>query len=113
MRLANFAATKSRIFFAQEFPKQLLLFQFQKVPGLCMNHLSRSKRRKEDSIDEMVEEEGQSRIPVETVNPEQGAVQRDIEVRIGKALQRLRPKEREIIILQHFQDYSYQEIAAC
>ena len=59
----------------------------------------------------MVGEEGQSRIPVETVNPEQGAVQRDIEVRIGKALQRLRPKEREIIILQHFQDYSYQEIA--
>ena len=38
-------------------------------------------------------------------------MQRDIEVRIGKALQRLRPKEREIIILQHFQDYSYQEIA--
>ncbi|PYV01257.1 MAG: hypothetical protein DMG10_18270 [Acidobacteria bacterium] len=81
------------------------------LKNLCLNHLSRSRRRKEDSIDQMVEEEGQSRIPVETVNPEQGAVQRDIEVRIGKALQRLRPKEREIIILQHFQDYSYQEIA--
>ena len=81
------------------------------LKNLCLNHLSRSRRRKEDSIDQMVEEEGQSLIPVETVNPEQGAVQRDIEVRIGKALQRLRPKEREIIILQHFQDYSYQEIA--
>jgi RNA polymerase sigma-70 factor (ECF subfamily) len=26
-------------------------------------------------------------------------------------MKRLRPKEREIIILQHLQDFSYQEIA--
>jgi RNA polymerase sigma-70 factor (ECF subfamily) len=81
------------------------------LKNLCMNHLTRVQRRREDSIDQMVEEEGQARIPVRTVNPEQAAVRRDLEARIGRALLRLRPKEREIIILQHFQDYSYQEIA--
>ena len=38
-------------------------------------------------------------------------VGRDLEIKLGQALRRLRPKEREIIILQHFQDFSYQEIA--
>jgi RNA polymerase sigma-70 factor, ECF subfamily len=81
------------------------------LKNLCLNHLARLKRRREESIDEMEEEEGQIPIPVETVSPEQVVVRRDFEEKIGRALQRLRPKDREIIILQHFQDYSYQEIA--
>jgi RNA polymerase sigma-70 factor (ECF subfamily) len=81
------------------------------LKNLCMNHLNRIRRRKEDSIDKMVEEEGQVCIPIETVSPEESAAQKELEVKIGQALQRLRPREREIIILQHFQDYSYQEIA--
>ena len=80
------------------------------LKNLCMNHLTRERRRRESSIDEMAEE-GPVPIPVETVDPEQSAVRRDLEVRVGVALQRLRAKDREIIILQHFQDYSYQEIA--
>lgn len=80
------------------------------LKNLCMNHLNRVRRRKEQSIDEM-EEEGQPAIPIEAVSPEESAVRKDLEERIGQALLRLRPKEREIIILQHFQDYSYQEIA--
>ncbi len=81
------------------------------LKNLCMNHLNRIRRRREDSIDEMAEAEGQVPIPIETVNPEENVVRKDLEVKIGQALQRLRPREREIIILQHFQDYSYQEIA--
>ncbi len=81
------------------------------LKNLCMNHLNRIRRRKEDSIEEMAEEEGQVSIPIETVSPEESVLRRDLEVKIGEALQRLRPREREIIILQHFQDYSYQEIA--
>ncbi len=81
------------------------------LKNLCMNHLNRTRRRREDSISEMEEEEGQAPIPVETVNPEESALQKDLEAKIGQALQRLRPKDREIIILQHLQDYSYQEIA--
>lgn len=81
------------------------------LKNLCMNHLTRVRRRREDSIDAMEEDDGQVRIPVETTNPEAHVVARDLEEKLGRALQRLRPKEREIIILQHFQDYSYQEIA--
>jgi RNA polymerase sigma-70 factor (ECF subfamily) len=82
------------------------------LKNLCMNHLNRTRRRREDSIDQMIEEEGQAPIPVETISPEECVVRKDLGTKIGQALQRLRPKEREIIILQHLQDYSYQEIAA-
>ena len=81
------------------------------LKNLCMNHLTRVRRRREDSIDAMAEEEGEVRIPLETASPEQDAARRELERKIGTALLQLRPKEREIIILQHFQDYSYQEIA--
>lgn len=81
------------------------------LKNLCTNHLNRIRRRKEDSIDEMADEEGQIRIPVETRNPEKDTVRKDLEIKVGQALQHLKPKDREIIILQHFQDYSYQEIA--
>jgi RNA polymerase sigma-70 factor (ECF subfamily) len=81
------------------------------LKNLCMNHLNRIRRRREDSIDEMAEVEGQAPIPVQTISPEQTVVRKDLGTKIGRALQRLRPKEREIIILQHLQDYSYREIA--
>lgn len=81
------------------------------LKNLCLNHLNRVRKRKEDSIDEMAEERGEVPIPVETADPESGVLRRDLETRIGRALQRLRPKDREIIILQHFQDYSYADIA--
>jgi RNA polymerase sigma-70 factor, ECF subfamily len=80
------------------------------LKNLCMNHLNRIRRRREESIDEMAEE-GQPAIPIESVSPEQSVVRRDLEEKIGQALLRLKPKDREIIILQHFQDYSYQQIA--
>ncbi len=80
------------------------------LKNLCMNHLNRIRRRREDSIDEMAEE-GQPAIPIESISPEDSIVRKDLEEKIGQALLRLKPKEREIIILQHFQDYSYQQIA--
>ena len=81
------------------------------LKNLCMNHLNRVRRRREDSIDQMAEVEGQVPIPVETVDPEQHAVRSELEAKVGEALARLRQKDREIIILQHFQDFSYEEIA--
>lgn len=81
------------------------------LKNLCMNHLSRLKRRKEDSIDAMAEKEGELRIPVESVSPEKALMQKDFERKVGQALLRLRTAEREILILQHFQDFTYQEIA--
>jgi RNA polymerase sigma-70 factor (ECF subfamily) len=81
------------------------------LKNLCMNHLNRVRRRREDSLDETDEEGNQISIPVETVDPEENAVRKDLAGKIGEAMRRLRPKEREIVILQHLQDFSYQEIA--
>jgi RNA polymerase sigma-70 factor, ECF subfamily len=81
------------------------------LKNLCMNHLNRIRRLREDSIEGMAEEEDEVTLPVEAINPEQSAVQKDLRIKIGQAIRHLRPKEREIIILQHLQDFSYQEIA--
>jgi RNA polymerase sigma-70 factor, ECF subfamily len=81
------------------------------LKNLCMNHLNRVRRRREDSLDETDEEGNEISIPVETINPEESAVRSDLNRKIGEAMRRLRPKDREIIILQHLQDFSYQEIA--
>ena len=79
--------------------------------NLCLNHLSRSPRRKEDSIEGLEEQKGTVAISIKGKNPEQLLIEKDLADKIGRALRRLRVHEREIIILQHFQDYSYQEIA--
>jgi len=81
------------------------------LKNLCMNHLNRLRRRREESIDDVDGDSPGISIPVETVNPEESAVRTDLAVKISRALRRLRPKEREIIILQHLQDFSYREIA--
>ncbi len=80
------------------------------LKNLCLNHLARIHRRREEPI-EGPAGEGTLPIPVEAVDPEQNALQQDLRAKLGLALRRLRPKDREIIILQHFQDYTYQEIA--
>jgi len=81
------------------------------LKNLCMNHLNRLRRRREDSIDQMEADQGYVTIPVSTVNPENSMVRTDLADKIGQALSRLRPKDREILILQHFEDFSYQEIS--
>jgi len=82
------------------------------LKNLCLNHLNRKRRRREESLDRLVEEEGPSYIPVESTDPEKQLLSKDLRLMLGKALRRLRPADREIIILQHLQDYSYREIAA-
>jgi RNA polymerase sigma-70 factor, ECF subfamily len=85
------------------------------LKNVCMNHLSRIRRRREQPLEPFFDSEDEDpaeiSIPVETVNPEQNAVSRNMAEKIGRAMRRLRPKEREIIILQHLQNFSYQEIA--
>ncbi len=81
------------------------------LKNLCMNHIARSRRRKEESLDEIAEAMGQYPVPVESADPERSAVSSDLRKRIGQALARLKLKDREIIILQHLQDMSYREIA--
>ena len=62
-----------------------------------------SKRRR--GYDEMERE------PVaEQHSPEDHAMQKDVEERVGMALMYLKPEDRAIICLKHFQSFSYDEI---
>jgi RNA polymerase sigma-70 factor (ECF subfamily) len=81
------------------------------IKNLCMNHLTRVRRRKEESLDQMAEDDGQAAIAIAASDPEDAAVSRDLRQKVGIALSRVKPKDREILILQHLQDYSYREIA--
>jgi RNA polymerase sigma-70 factor (ECF subfamily) len=81
------------------------------LKNVCLNHLARVRRRKEESLDQMADEEGQVPIPIEAVSPESALVSRDLQEKVGRALACMKPKDREILILQHLQDYSYREIA--
>jgi len=81
------------------------------LKNLCMNHLTRRRRRREESLDGMAEDGTQVAIPIESSNPERETVSRDLREKIGQALVRLKPRDRQIIVLQHLQDMSYREIA--
>ena len=62
-----------------------------------------SKRRKEHY--EIVTE------PVSTrISPEDAAVRRNVEDQVGEALMHLKPEDRALICLKHFQSFSYDEI---
>jgi RNA polymerase sigma-70 factor (ECF subfamily) len=81
------------------------------LKNLCMNHLVRVRRRKEDSLDQIEEETGQVPIAIAAVDPEAAMVSQDLREKVGAALARLKAKDREILILQHLQDLTYREIA--
>ncbi len=81
------------------------------LKNLCMNHLARARRRKEESLDRMAEDDRPVVLPVAASDPEKAAVAADLRAKVGEALGRLKPKDREILVLQHLQDFSYREIA--
>ena len=65
-----------------------------------INHSRR--RRDHDALD---------REPVATRDtPEQDAVRSDVEEQVGEALMYLKPEDRAIVCLKHFQGFSYREI---
>jgi RNA polymerase sigma-70 factor (ECF subfamily) len=60
------------------------------------------RRRDHEELDRDVVSEQRS--------PEEAAAQRDLEERVGTALMYLKPEDRAIICLKHFQGFSYDEI---
>lgn len=76
----------------------------------CLNHLKRHGPSRKVSLDEMGEEhhlqfEAPNTDPVEAIHAEQMARH------LRDAIERLDPKFREIIVMKHFQEMSYQDIA--
>lgn len=76
----------------------------------CLNHIKSKKIRKEEFLEDMPEGT-QETVFVEESNPEESYRQTELRRIMAKAILKLKPKDREIILLQHFHGLSYTEIA--
>jgi len=77
----------------------------------CLNYLKKRRRRGEISLD-LLAETGYDP-PAEDRGPDANAELSDLSCAIGRAMGRLTPEHREILVLRHFEELSYAEIAEC
>lgn len=81
------------------------------IKNVCLNHLKRRRRRGETSLDSMMASGHQ--VTDRTQDPERDASLSELRQAIALALDELSPEHREILVLRHFQQLAYAEIAAC
>ncbi len=81
------------------------------IKNTCLNHLKRKRRHGEISLEGL---QAAGYDPADdTIGPERAAALTDLQRAIAHAMERLRPEHREILMLRHFEELSYAEIAAC
>ena len=84
---------------------------YQILKNLCFSHLRRMKLRQTQRI---VDEEGKN-IDIESnvagFDPEAVAERNENKDRVWRAINKLDDKHKEVIILRHFQNLSYDEIS--
>lgn len=83
---------------------------YQILKNLCFSHLRKRSRRQTTALDNIGDEE------VTTDNnavfdPEAVAEGNELRIQVWKAIGKLGDKHREVIILRHFQNLSYEQIA--
>ncbi len=79
------------------------------LKNLCLNHIRGKKRKPAQSLDKLGEVgfEPQSKNP----DPEDDCQTDEMKQVLWQAIYKLKETDREIIILKHFEDLSYKEIA--
>jgi len=82
---------------------------YQILKNLCISHLRKRRYRKANSLDS----ENCPEIPAATdcFSPEAVAGRNELKDKVWKAISKLDDKHREVIILRHFQNMSYEQIA--
>ena len=80
------------------------------IKNHCLNYIKKNQRVRNDSLEELEEE---TFAQFEDDNPTPRDMYEDSETRINlwRAIDRLKPDFREIIIMKHFHNLSYKEIA--
>lgn len=78
--------------------------------NLCLNRIRSKKRRRESSLDAL-QEQGLTLEAKHTRSPEEETDRALLRDRLGRAMLKLTPMHREIIVLREFEDLSYNEIA--
>ena len=90
--------------------KKFFPWFYQILRNLCFSHLRKRKLRQTDSIDN-VDEANCTGEAGEWFDPAAVAERNENKDRVWKALGKLDDKHREVIILRHFQNLSYEQIA--
>ncbi|MCP4255983.1 MAG: sigma-70 family RNA polymerase sigma factor [Planctomycetes bacterium] len=82
---------------------------YQILKNLCISHLRKRRYRKTSSLDG----ENCPEIPdgTDSYSPEVVAEKNEFKVKVWQAIGKLDDKHREVIILRHFQNMSYEQIA--
>jgi RNA polymerase sigma-70 factor (ECF subfamily) len=82
---------------------------YQILKNLCISHLRKRKYRQAGSLD--VEGCPEVEATAACFSPEEVAARNERKDRVWQAIGQLDEKHREVIILRHFQNMSYDEIA--
>lgn len=83
---------------------------YQILKNLCFSHLRKQLRRGEQSLDSFGADsvcDGAS----EEFDPKVIAEKKEDHIQVFKAIGKLHEKHREVIVLRHFQNLSYEQIA--
>jgi RNA polymerase sigma-70 factor (ECF subfamily) len=83
---------------------------YQILKNLCFSHLRKRINRKHNSL-ETVDEGNVSTQANPQFNPSAIAERNEAKDHLWQAIGQLNEKHREVIILRHFQDLSYEQIA--
>ena len=81
------------------------------IKNTCLNHLKKRKRRGEISLEYLGEAGHQ--IESGDVSPSRSAELDDLRKSLSAAMRRVSDEHREVLVLRHFQELSYSEIAEC
>ena len=83
---------------------------YQILRNLCFSHLRKRKVRRASSLDDP--DAGEAHVEMgDRFDPETVAERNESKDRVWKAIGQLDEKHREVIILRHFQNLSYDEMA--
>ena len=82
---------------------------YQILRNLCFSHL-RKRRRKTDSLDEFDGAQIETDVN-DNFDPEAVAERNESKDQLWKAIGQLDDRHREVIVLRHFQNLSYEEMA--
>ena len=83
---------------------------FSIIKNLSLNLIEKKKSLREVSLDKAMEESGFD-IADTTADPHEMLENSEIHEQVWKAIMELKEEFREVIVLKHFQDLSYREIA--
>ena len=83
---------------------------YQILRNVCFSHLRKARNRRSHSLEKIEEQTPVAEVD-DSFTPDVVAERNEIKDRLWKAIGKLDQKHREVIILRHFQNLSYEQIA--